>query len=149
MLPAERGAKSGKELVAEMQAALVKLAQSERPVLLVGAGVRLAGAYDVFLRVVDKLGIPIVTGWNAHDAVWNSHPLYVGRPGTVGDRAGNFAVQNADFLLVLGSRLNVRQVSYNWHAFARAAFIVMVDADASRTGQADALHRSSCSGRPC
>jgi acetolactate synthase I/II/III large subunit len=131
MLPAERGAKSGGGLEAELEAALVKLGQSERPVLLVGAGVRLAGAHDLFLRVADKLGIPVATGWNAHDAVWNNHPLYVGRPGTVGDRAGNFAVQNADFLLVLGSRLNIRQVSYNWQAFARAAFVVMVDADAA------------------
>jgi acetolactate synthase I/II/III large subunit len=130
-LPAERGAKSGAELAADMEATLARLAQSERPVLLVGAGVRLSGAYDVFLRVAEKLGIPIVTGWNAHDALWNDHPLYVGRPGSVGDRAGNFAVQNADFLLVLGSRLNVRQVSYNWQAFARAAFVVMVDADAA------------------
>jgi acetolactate synthase-1/2/3 large subunit len=131
MLPAERGAKSGGELEADLEAALVKLGQSERPVLLVGAGVRLAGAHDLFLRVTDKLGVPVATGWNAHDTVWNNHPLYVGRPGTVGDRAGNFAVQNADFLLVLGSRLNVRQVSYNWQAFARAAFVVMVDADAA------------------
>jgi acetolactate synthase-1/2/3 large subunit len=99
--------------------------------VLAGAGVRLSGAYDAFLRVVEKLGVPIVTGWNAHDTVWNDHPLYVGRPGSVGDRAGNFAVQSADFLMVLGSRMNVRQVSYNWHAFARAAFLVMVDADAA------------------
>jgi acetolactate synthase-1/2/3 large subunit len=89
----------------------------------------LAGAHEAFLRVIDKLGVPVVTGWNAHDALWNDHPLFVGRPGSIGDRGGNFAVQNADFLLVLGSRLNVRQVSYNWQAFARAAYTVMVDID--------------------
>jgi acetolactate synthase-1/2/3 large subunit len=61
--------------------------------------------------------------------LWEDHPLYVGRPGTVGDRTGNFAVQNADFLLVLGSRLNIRQISYNWKSFAREAFTVMIDAD--------------------
>ena len=88
-----------------------------------------AGAHEAFLRVIDKLGVPVVTGWNAHELLWNDHPLYVGRPGSIGDRAGNFAVQNADFLLVLGSRLNVRQVSYNWEAFARAAYIVMIDID--------------------
>jgi acetolactate synthase-1/2/3 large subunit len=131
MLPAERAAKSGPDLVADMETALTKLARSERPVVLAGAGVRLSGAHDAFLRVVEKLGVPVVTGWNAHDTLWNDHPLYVGRPGSVGDRAGNFAVQNADFLLVLGSRMNVRQVSYNWQAFARAAFVVMVDADAA------------------
>jgi acetolactate synthase-1/2/3 large subunit len=116
-------------LANQLRRALDRLAAAERPVVLAGAGVRLSGAHDAFLRVVDKLGIPVTTGWNAHDALWNGHPLYVGRPGSIGDRAGNFAVQNADFLLVLGSRLNVRQVSYNWAAFARAAYVVMIDAD--------------------
>ena len=75
------------------------------------------------------MGVPVVTGWNAHDLVPNDHPQYAGRPGTVGDRAGNFSVQNADFLLVLGSRLNIRQVSYNWKSFARHAWTVQVDID--------------------
>jgi acetolactate synthase-1/2/3 large subunit len=128
---AERGLRSGSDLVCDVEAALAHLARSERPVLLAGAGVRLSGAYDRFLNVIDKLGIPVVTGWNAHDNIWNEHPLYAGRPGSIGDRAGNFAVQNADFLMVLGSRLNIRQVSYNWPAFARAAFVVMIDADSA------------------
>src|SRR5690606_17056058 len=92
-------------------------------------GVRIAGAYEEFLQLVDRLKIPVTTAWNAHDLVWNSHPYYAGRPGTVGDRAGNFAVQNSDFLLVLGSRLNIRQISYNWKSFARHAYKVMVDVD--------------------
>lgn len=119
----------GDALVEPLAEAVGRLAASERPVVLVGAGVRLSGAHDRFLRVIDKLGVPVVTGWNAHDAVPDSHPLYVGRPGTIGDRAGNFAVQSADFLLVLGSRLNIRQISYNWQSFARAAYTVMVDVD--------------------
>jgi acetolactate synthase-1/2/3 large subunit len=57
--------------------------------------------------------VPVVTGWNAHEAIHDAHPNYTGRPGTVGDRAGSFVVQNADLLLVLGSRLNIRQISYN------------------------------------
>jgi acetolactate synthase-1/2/3 large subunit len=73
--------------------------------------------------------VPVVTNWNAHDALWNDHPLYSGRPGTIGDRAGNFVVQNADFVLVLGSRLNIRQVSYNWESFAKNAKKAMVDID--------------------
>ena len=108
---------------------LTKLSEAKRPVIMVGGGVRISGAYDNFLKVIDHLGIPVVTCWNAHDAVWNSHPLYAGRPGTIGDRPGNFAVQNADFVLVLGSRLNIRQVSYNWKSFARHAYKVMVDVD--------------------
>ncbi len=128
-LPAESGLVTGEALVGDVQTLLGHLAAAQRPVILVGAGVRLAGAHETFLRVIDKLGIPVTTGWNAHDALWNDHPLFVGRPGSIGDRAGNFAVQNADFLLVLGSRLNVRQVSYNWQSFARAAYTVMIDID--------------------
>jgi acetolactate synthase-1/2/3 large subunit len=128
-LSSETGLLTGDALAAELRGVLERLAASERPVVLAGAGIRTSHAYEEFLRVIDKLAIPVVTGWNAHDVIWNDHPLYVGRPGSVGDRSGNFAVQNADFLLVLGSRLNIRQVSYNWAAFARAAYTVMIDVD--------------------
>jgi acetolactate synthase-1/2/3 large subunit len=95
---------------------LERLSHARRPVILAGSGVRIARAYDVFLAVVDRLGVPCATAFNAHDLLPDDHPLYVGRPGTVGDRAGNFAVQSADFLLVLGCRLNIRQIGYNWRA---------------------------------
>ena len=109
---------------------LQKLQQAQRPVVFVGSGVRLSGAHAQFLRLIDKLGVPVVTAWNAHDVLWNDHPLYCGRPGTIGDRAGNFVAQNADVLLVLGSRLNIRQVSYNWASFAREAYKIWIDIDA-------------------
>jgi acetolactate synthase-1/2/3 large subunit len=108
---------------------LAKLAQARRPVVFAGGGVRLSGAHDAFLKLIDRLGIPVVTGWNAHDVLWNDHPLNCGRPGTVGDRGGNMVTQSADVLLVLGSRLNIRQVSYNWTSFAREAFKIWVDID--------------------
>ena len=108
---------------------LMKIQKSKRPVVFVGSGVRLSGEHKAFLRLVDKLGIPVVTAWNVHDAIWDTHPNYAGRPGTVGDRAGNFVTQNADLLLVLGSRLNIRQVSYNWKSFAREAFKIWIDID--------------------
>lgn len=114
---------------------LEKLAQAKRPVIFAGGGVRLSGAHASFIELVARLGVPVVTGWNAHDAIWNAHPNYVGRPGTVGDRSGNFAVQNADLLLIVGSRLNIRQVSYNWPAFARAAYKVWIDVDALELGK--------------
>eukprot|EP01037_Dinobryon_pediforme_P010333 gene10333-10399_t len=117
------------DLAASAQAILARLEQAERPVILIGSGVRLSGAHACFLRVAERLGVPVVTGWNAHDALWNDHPLYAGRPGTVGDRGGNMVTQSADVLLILGSRLNIRQVSYNWKSFARAAFKVWVDID--------------------
>jgi acetolactate synthase-1/2/3 large subunit len=109
---------------------IAKLFGAHRPVIFAGAGVRLSGRHDDFIKFIDKLGIPVVTGWNAHDAIWSNHRLYVGRPGSVGDRPGNFVVQNADLLLVLGSRLNIRQVSYNWPAFAFKAYKILVDIDA-------------------
>jgi len=108
---------------------LDRLSKAERPVVFAGGGVRLSGAHADFLRLIDRLGVPVVTGWNAHDVLWNDHPLYAGRPGTVGDRGGNMVTQSADLLLVLGSRLNIRQVSYNWKTFARAAHKIWVDID--------------------
>ncbi len=110
-------------------AILEKIAQAKRPVIFAGSGVRLSGQHQAFIKLVEKLGVPVVSGWNAHDAIWNTHPNYVGRPGTIGDRAGNFAVQNADLLLILGSRLNIRQVSYNWTTFAREAYKIWIDID--------------------
>jgi len=108
---------------------LDRIAKAERPVVFAGGGVRLSGAHADFLKLIEKLGVPVVTGWNAHDVLWNDHPLYCGRPGTVGDRGGNMVTQSADLLLVLGSRLNIRQVSYNWQSFAREAFKIWVDID--------------------
>ena len=112
------------------QTILDTLARAERPVIFVGNGVRLSGQHEAFLKLIETLGIPVVTGWNAHDALWDDHPLYAGRPGTVGNRGGNFVTQNADVLLILGSRLNIRQISYNWQSFARAAYKIWVDIDA-------------------
>ncbi|MEG3087840.1 thiamine pyrophosphate-binding protein [Sphingomonas sp. PB4P5] len=138
----ELGALAGEALSAEVAAMLGELCAAERPVVLAGAGVRLSGQHDAFLRFVERFGVPVVTGWNAHDAIPNNNPLYVGRPGTVGDRGGNFAVQTADYVLVLGSRLNIRQISYNWQSFARNARIAMVDIDKAELDKPTlSLHR--------
>ncbi|NDB70812.1 MAG: thiamine pyrophosphate-binding protein, partial [Methylocystaceae bacterium] len=109
---------------------LDRLMAAKRPVVFAGGGVRLSGKHEDFIYLINKLGVPVVSGWNAHDVIWDSHPLYCGRPGSIGDRAGNFTVQNSDLLLILGSRLNIRQVSYNWSSFAREAFKIWVDIDA-------------------
>jgi acetolactate synthase-1/2/3 large subunit len=106
-----------------------RLLSAKRPVVFAGGGVRISGQHAEFLTLVERLGIPVVTGWNAHDVISNDRECYVGRPGSLGDRAGNFAVQNADLLFVLGSRLNIRQVSYNWKSFARFAYKIWVDVD--------------------
>jgi len=109
---------------------LDRIAASPRPVILAGSGIRIAGVVDLFERVAVKLGVPVTTAWT-HDLIASDHPLFCGRPGTIGDRAGNFTVQNAETLLVLGSRLNIRQISYNWQAFARCAYKIQVDVDAA------------------
>jgi acetolactate synthase I/II/III large subunit len=106
-----------------------RLRSSERPVILAGSALRARTAHGAFMRLVDQLKVPVCTAWNAADLLSGDHPLYVGRPGTVGERAGNFALQNADVVLVLGCRLNIRQVGYEYAAFAHHAFRIVVDID--------------------
>lgn len=106
-----------------------KLEKSKYPVVFAGDGIRRGKAYDEFLAVIDRLGVPVVTAWNAYDQIWDDHSLACGRPSTVGTRGGNFVVQNSDFLMVFGSRLTIRQISYNYEDFARNAYKVMVDID--------------------
>lgn len=139
---AECGALRGEPLEREVEVLLEELHGAERPVVLVGSGVRIAGVHQEFLEFLEQRGVPVVTGWNAHDAVPDDHPLYVGRPGTVGDRGGNFAVQTADYVLVLGCRLNIRQISYNWKAWARHARVAMVEIDRAELAKPTlSLHR--------
>ena len=78
---------------------------------------------------MEKLNIPVVTYWNAVDLIEDGHPLYCGRAGNMGDRPGNWAIQNADLILAVGTRISIRQVGYNWKTWARAAEVIMVDAD--------------------
>ena len=108
---------------------LERLRAAKRPIFYGGNGIRLSGGYAAFREAVERLGIPVVTGWDSIDLIESDHPYYVGRGGNMGDRAGNFAVQNADFILAVGNGLSIRQVSYNFHSWAREAYVVMVDAD--------------------
>jgi acetolactate synthase-1/2/3 large subunit len=105
------------------------LSEAERPVLLVGNGVRLSGAERQLLEAVDSLGIPVLSTWLAHDLIEEAHPLYVGRPGPVAPRGANFALQNSDFMLAIGARLDNVVTGYSRANFARAARKVMVDVD--------------------
>jgi acetolactate synthase-1/2/3 large subunit len=116
------------ELAAAARAVAERLAAARCPVLLAGTGVRLAGAVPQFHSLVRRLGIPVTTAWT-HDLIAGDDAHFCGRQGTIGTRAGNFTVQNADVLLVLGARLTVRQVGYNWQAFAPRAFKIVVDVD--------------------
>lgn len=106
-----------------------KLKAAKRPVLYTGVEIRTNGAYNAFLKLIEKLRIPIVTSFDGIDIVPENHPLYVGRAGDIATRFGNWAVQNSDFLLVIGSRLGIRQVSYATETWAREAFVTMVYPD--------------------
>lgn len=128
-LPTEARRLRGEALSASVAKVLSVLKEAKRPVLMAGTGIRISGSYDIFHRVIEKLGMPVTTCWNAHDLMWTDHPLFAGRPSPIGDRAGNFVVQNSDAVLVLGCRLSIRQVGYNYKSFARHATRMMVDID--------------------
>lgn len=108
---------------------LSMIAAASRPVIYAGGGVRLSDSYDLFRDSVSRLGIPVVTYWNSIDLMENDDPLYCGRGGNMGERAGNFAVQNSDLVIALGTRLSIRQVGYDWKTWAREAKVIMVDID--------------------
>ncbi len=108
---------------------LDRISHASRPVIYAGYGIHLSGARELFSRLVDKLGVPVVTYWNAIDLIETDHRLYCGRGGNMGDRAGNWAVQNADLVLAIGTRISIRQVGYDWKTWAREAKVIMVDVD--------------------
>ncbi len=105
------------------------LKKAKRPVLYAGNGIRIAGGSELFKKLVDRYRIPVVTCWDSIDLMPTDSPYYCGRGGTMGDRAGNFAVQNSDLLICIGTRLNIYQVGYNVKTWARAATTVVVDID--------------------
>lgn len=106
-----------------------KIKKAKRPVFHAGYGIRLSGGYDKFREAAEKLGIPVVTYWNAVDLMEDDNPLNAGRAGNMGDRPGNWAIQNADLILAVGTRISIRQVGYNWKTWAREAEVIMVDID--------------------
>lgn len=108
---------------------LDKISLAKRPVIYAGGGIRLSGAFEEFRKVIEKLNVPVVTYWNSIDLIETEHPLYVGRAGNMGDRPGNFAVQNSDLILAIGTRISIRQTGYGFKTWARAAEVIMVDID--------------------
>lgn len=114
---------------AQIEAILDSIKNARRPVIFAGEAIRASGSYDSFLSLIEKLNIPVVTAWNAHDVLYDDNPCFCGRPGTIGTRGGNFVAQFSDLLLILGCRLNIRQISYNWENFAPNAYKIMVDID--------------------
>lgn len=113
----------------DLREVLEMLSQAQRPLILAGHGVRLAGAAEAFRELTEALGIPVVATWNASDLIPSDHPLSVGKPGVVALRAPNFAVQNADLILVIGARLDNVVTAHDPANFGRSARKIVVDVD--------------------
>ena len=116
-------------LSSQIETLMSWIKESKRPVIFAGHGIRLSGAEKEFLVLAEKIKIPILTSMSAHDLVPTANSLYIGRPGVFGDRAGNFAIQNADLLISIGARHHLWNIGYNYKAFAREAKKVVVDID--------------------
>jgi acetolactate synthase-1/2/3 large subunit len=107
------------------------LANCSRPLILAGQGVRISGAIEILYKFVSQYNVPVVTSYLGIDVIDTDNPHFTGRVGIKGDRAGNFAVQNSDLLIILGSSLPVAEIGYDYLQFAREACIVVVDIDLS------------------
>jgi acetolactate synthase-1/2/3 large subunit len=116
-------------LTEQVKTIVAMLGASERPIILAGNGVRLAGAEEAFKALVKTLKVPVLLTWLAIDLFAHDEENLIGKPGTVAPRGVNFALQNADFLLVIGARLDFTITGYAPERLARGAKKVMVDID--------------------
>lgn len=114
---------------AMIKAVVSQIEKAKRPVFYVGAGVYVANASEDFRKLAEKLNIPVLIHWNGMNLLENDHPLFMGHPGAVGQRAANFVLQNADLLVTIGTRLALLQTGFNFAGYAKNAFHVMVDID--------------------
>ena len=113
----------------EINIVIEEIQKAKRPLIVAGSGINISKTRESLLDFLEKVKIPVVTTHNGFDLIPSDHPLYIGRIGTIGQRAGNFAVQNADLILFLGTRNNIRQVSYDWENFGKKAKKIAVDID--------------------
>lgn len=118
-----------KSINIQLKEVIKLLNESERPIIIAGNGIRLSGAEKDFLELVEKLEIPVVASKLGQDLLYEDHPYYVGFGGTKGTRAANFAMQNSDMILSIGSRLAIPFIGYEYELFAREAKKVSVDID--------------------
>lgn len=117
------------ELERKIRIVIDKIKDAKRPVIYAGNGVRISGAQDELIKLASAVEIPVVTCWDSIDLMKTESDYYVGRAGIMGDRPGNFAVQNSDLVIAIGNRLNIYQVGYQLESWAREAYIVDVDID--------------------
>ena len=109
---------------------------AKHPVFYGGGGVYISNASEDFVRLAEKYNVPVMTTWNGIDIIWSEHPLYIGRPGAIGQRAANFIIQSCDLLITFGTRLASLQTGFNYDDYARNAKIVMVDIDPAELDKA-------------
>jgi len=117
------------KLDAQVRDLLDRLSRAERPFIFAGNGVRVSGAAAAFEKLVHLLDIPVGLTWLAMDLLDDNDPLLVGRPGTIASRGANFALQNSDFVLVIGNRLDPPLRGWDLSQFARGAYKTVVDID--------------------
>lgn len=108
---------------------LTRLQEAKCPVILAGAAIRSANAYGVFTKVIEKLNIPVLAATCVGDILYHEHPLYFGNFGMIGGRTGNFMVQNADVILVIGCRMSFNQIGFNYKAFSPKSYKIVIDVD--------------------
>lgn len=108
---------------------LEKLKTAKRPALIAGNGIRLAGAVEEFRLLLEKLNIPVLTSISGIDLLPSDSAYFFGRPGILGERPANFIMQNADVLLILGTRMGIRMTGYAFNSFAPNALKIMIDID--------------------
>lgn len=112
-----------------IQHVINKIQNAKNPIVYIGSGVRSADAVDELFKFLKKFNLPVVSAWNAHDLIPNSSKYYAGRPGILGERVGNFVIEKSDLLIILGCRLSIRQVGYNYKEFKKSTYKIMVDID--------------------
>ncbi len=127
--PAELSQHSQDDLASKVRDVLDRLNRAERPFIFAGNGVRVSGGASAFEKLVRRLNVPVGLTWMAMDLLDDDDPLFVGRPGTVASRGANFALQNADFVLVIGTRLDPPLMGWDPRQFARGAYKTVVDID--------------------
>jgi acetolactate synthase-1/2/3 large subunit len=137
--PAEVGLSSQNDWHAQLEEVIERLNHSERPFIFAGNGVRVSGAAEIFEKLVRKLNVPVGLTWMAMDLLNDDDELFVGRPGTVASRGANFAVQNADFVLAIGIRLDPPLMGWDPRQFARGAYKAVVDIDRAELKKLDGL----------
>lgn len=128
------GDKAG-DLAAQVAEVLNMMKSAKRPLLLAGYGIRLSQGLEFLESVLNKIPIPVVLSFNGMDLLPEEHPNLVGKPGIIGQRRANFAVQNSDLLISIGSRMNIKIVGYGYRDFAPRAKKVMVDIDPEEMGK--------------